>query len=533
MRRGGSWRVANRADIIEDYAGGSLNDMKRCPRCDKTYPDSETFCDADGSALVQAGPAFAEAGREAASEGEQVECPVCGGKAQPGELICNFCGARLGTEAAAEPYTPPPPVAPQRPRTSTTVRRDPSPSMRITGRMPNDDGDEDSGRGMFGVLGYLIAAIVALGGGAWLAIHLSTKGAEQPVANASPSAVASLAAAPAPAGPIVALSKAMGVQVTGESAGAPERNQETARKFFEDHKDALLESYEHALAGDSTLRDAMVVRVRVLPNGNVDEASVRTSTNPNPAFDAEVVKDVSGWNYAPFSGGQVEIDYPIIFTNDPTTKDALESALSSKLAGLSPTEAPEFASAPPSPAASEAAAPPSPASEETPVAVAPPPAPVVAPPPRRHHVASRPPPPPPMTLQQRVKQVLSSNPRTRRVDCYTSGSTVTIFGKVFDSSAKQYAEKIVRQVPGVGNVVDSLTTDESDWAARQAAIASQLYAAGLNTVTIKVIGHDAYLGGTVKTDQQKQQAVMIAESASPVHVRTNLITVVPGNMFGF
>ena len=38
--------------------------------------------------------------------------------------------------------------------------------------MPEDDGD-DEGRGMFGVLGYVIAAIVALGGGAWLALHLS------------------------------------------------------------------------------------------------------------------------------------------------------------------------------------------------------------------------------------------------------------------------------------------------------------------------------------------------------------------------
>src|SRR5208282_6707896 len=518
--------------------------MKRCPRCEKTYPDSETFCEADGTALVQAGPAFAEgAGRAAAvatgavatgagDEGGQIECPVCGGKAQPGELICNFCGARLGVESAAvatgaEPYTRQPSSAPPRmtpsPRGGTTVRRDPSPSMRITGRMPDGDGEEE-GRGIFRVVGYLIAAIVALGGGAWLALHLSTKPAEQPVANASPAAIASVASAPS--GPLVALSKPMGVQVTGESAAAPERNQEAARKFFEDHKDGLLESYSHALAGDSTLRDGMVVRVRVLPSGNVDAASVRTSTNANPAFDAEVVKEVSGWNFAPFSGGQVEIDYPIIFTNDPASRDTIESQLSSKLAGLSPTEAPEFASAPPpaSPAASEAASAPSPASVETPVAAVAP-APAAAPAPRKHHVASRAPKPPPLTLQQRVKQVLASNPRTRRVDCYTSGSTVTIFGKVFDADAKQYTEKIVRQVPGAGNVIDSLTTDESDWAARQAAIASQLYAAGLNSVTVKVIGHDAFLGGTVKSDAQKKQAVTIAESASPVHVRTNLITV--------
>jgi TonB family protein len=402
----------------------------------------------------------------------------------------------------------------------------------MTSRMPEGDDGEKEGRGMFGVLGYLIAAIVALGGGAWLAIHLS-KGAEAPVANASPSAAASVAVV-APTGPSVALANAMPVQVTGESASAPERNQDAARKFFEDHKNPLLDSYEHALAGDNTLRDAMVVRVRVLPSGNVDAASVRTSTNPNPAFDAEVVKDVSSWTYPPFSGSEVEIDYPIVFTNDPATKDALESQLNTKLAGLSPTEPPEFASSPPAPssAASEAVSAPTPASVETPPAEAVAPAPLPPPPPRRHHVASAPK-PPPMTLQQRVLQVLSSNPRTRRVNCYTSGNAVTIFGKVFDNDAKLYAEKLVRSVPGVGNVIDSLQTDTADWAARQAAIASQLYAAGLNTVTVKVIGHDAYLDGTVKTDAQKQQAVTITENASPVHVAGNLIRVIPGNMFGF
>jgi TonB family protein len=330
----------------------------------------------------------------------------------------------------------------------------------------------------------------------------------------------------------------MGVQVRGESAAAPERNQDAARKFFEGHKDGLLDSYEHALAGDNTLRDGMVVRVRVLPSGNVDAASVRTSTNPNPAFDAEVVKDVSAWNFPAFSGGQVEIDYPIIFANDPATKDALESQLNSKVSALSPTEAPEYASAPPpaSPAMSEEVSAPTPAPLESPPppeAIAPAPAPLApATPPRRHHVASAPK-PPPMTLQQRVIQVLSSNPRTRRVNCYTSGSTVTIFGKVFDNDTRLYAENVVRRVPGVGNVIDSLQTDESDWSARQQAIASQLYAAGLTGVTVKVIGHDAYLDGTVKSDAEKQQAEMITQNASQVHVRGNIIRVVPGNMFGF
>jgi len=175
----------------------------------------------------------------------------------------------------------------------------------------------------------------------------------------------------------------------------------------------------------------------------------------------------------------------------------------------------------------------------TEAAPAPEPAPAPVSRPRRRppnrELASREPAPPPvaLTLQQRVKQVLSGNPKLRRVDCYTNGSTVTIFGKVFDYQTKQLAERVVRGVPGVGNVIDSLSTDESDWAARQSQIALQLANAGLNQVTVKVIGHDAYLGGTVKTDAEKNQAVTIAQSASPVHVRTNLITVVPGNMFGF
>lgn len=526
--------------------------MKRCPRCDKTFPDSETFCESDGTALVKAGPAFSESARPAATSAADagaIECPVCGGKAQPGELICNFCGARLGVESPANQYVPPPPSSP--PRATNKVTRDPSPSMRFTGKMPDSLGEEEtSGRGMFGVLGYLLAAIIALGGGAWLALHLSNKNAEQPVAQASPAAPVAPAAS-MPTGPSVDLSKVMAVQVTGESASAPERNQDAARKFFDEHKAALVESYSRALAGDASIRDAMVLRVRILPTGSVDAASIRTSTNPNPGLDAEVVKGVSAWNYPPYSGGEVEVDYPIIFTNDPATKDSLDSQLNSKVANLSPTEAPEFASAPgpaaPSAGPSEVVSVPSPAPAEAgaapvaPAVAAPealpsteaPPAVVSRPHKRssRRELASREP-APPLTLQERVKQVLSSNPRLRRVDCYTSGSTVTIFGKVFDAQTKQLAERVVGGVPGVGNVIDSLSTDESDWAARQDRIAQQLANAGLNQVTIKVIDHDAYLGGTVTTEAQKNQAVTIAESASPVHVRTNLITVVPGNMFG-
>src|SRR5439155_11808508 len=78
--------------------------MKSCPTCGKQYPASEIFCEADGTTLVESTeapigkPTTLMPGEGATPDHPLLECPVCGGKAQPGEVICNFCGARLGTE---------------------------------------------------------------------------------------------------------------------------------------------------------------------------------------------------------------------------------------------------------------------------------------------------------------------------------------------------------------------------------------------------------------------------------------------------
>ena len=68
--------------------------MKTCPRCARNYPDAESFCEADGTALVASAGAAGTSKMADAPE-LPIECPVCGGKAEPGELMCNFCGARL------------------------------------------------------------------------------------------------------------------------------------------------------------------------------------------------------------------------------------------------------------------------------------------------------------------------------------------------------------------------------------------------------------------------------------------------------
>jgi hypothetical protein len=326
----------------------------------------------------------------------------------------------------------------------------------------------------------------------------------------------------------------MSVQVTGESAAAPERNPDAMRKVFDDGKGTLLDAYKRALNGDSTTNDGLIVRVRIMPDGSVAGASVRTSTAPNPSLDADVIKDISGWSYVPFGGSQVEVDYPIVFAHDAAEQAGIETALGSRLAALGPNEAPEYGtsvepSVVPSPAV--AIAPPAPAvpSEAATAGAATP-----APHPRPAHVAKAPKPVPTPSLRDRVAQALRSNRNLGRVQFYTNpGGNVVLYGKVFDEKAKGTAEAVVRSVPGVYGVVDNLTTDTDTWREQQAQVQSQLSNAGLDKVQVKIIGRDAFLSGEVKTDAEKDRAVTITEGAAPVIVRTNLITVQPGSVFGF
>jgi len=505
--------------------------MKRCPQCNKTYPDAERFCPDDGTALVSAGgPATTRVDDVPGGTGPepQVECPVCGGKAEPGEVICNFCGARLDPSAA-----PSPPQGPATPPSQPL--RSPTPGPTGTARVqhtfpderPGGEGDDDSAgaRGWIGIIGYTIAALVALVGGAWLALHLTKSSSNAPIVQASPAATqtpAGVAAAPQ-----VTLASTIPTQVSGPAAEAPERNRDAIDKVFDSNRGTLLGIYGHALDTDSTAHDAMLVHVSIDAGGKVVASSIKTSTAPNPSLDAEVLNSISTWDFGASSAGAAEADLPIVFSHGGPEATKAESALSAKLATLDPNEPPELALAAPSPPAlpTRVAALPPP-----PVAAAPASA---APRPRhRTRVASARPPRP--TLLEKVLDRLRVDPRTRRVKAYTnSGGVVTLYGKVFDDKARRIAVNNVQGVSGVSDVIDNLTTDTGQWQQQQDAIMRQLQGAGLTSVTVKVIGKDAYLDGTVSNAPDRDRAVTITEGAAPVKVRTNLIRVVPGNIFGF
>ncbi len=506
--------------------------MKTCPQCAKSYPDSEMFCADDGAALgenIQSKARITEFVKPSEIEAASgVACPVCGGKAlSPEEQRCAFCGADLPTSRGAA-------AAPSSSRLAS-VPRAPEPLRRQTfDDEPMTPATEPTtGRRFFGAIGYTLAAIAALAAGVWFALHLSAKHAEQ--ANVAPET-------PAAVEPLVALATNPPPQVTGESASNPARNIDTVKKLFEDNKSVLLDRYKQALEGDKTLSDGMLVTLRVTPAGEVASGAVKTSTNLNPSLDSGVIKDMMGWHFAPFSGGLIDVDYPIVFAPNASEQAKIEAQLADKVGHLSPTESPEYASAPApvaSPAAISSVAPSVVASVPT-IEVAPSPTalepapPVVAPKKpgkRKTRVASAPPPKP--SLLQRVEERLHSHKELTGAKAYTSGSVVTLYGKVFDDRAKSMAASVARKVEGVSDVVNTLTTETALWSERENNINRELRNAGLDKVTVKVIGKDAYLDGEVESDAQKERAVTIAQAAAPVKVRTNLIRVAPKSILGF
>jgi BON domain len=274
-----------------------------------------------------------------------------------------------------------------------------------------------------------------------------------------------------------------------------------------------------------------------------------------------VVEAMTSWKFMPVKGSGMTADYRVIFAPYPSAAAGIESDLNTKLASLSANEPPEYAFSPSSAsptavtAGSPAAVPSaggsavavgSPVAEPTMVAAIPPassistpeatPAEMTPARPRRHRrprpeMAALPPPKPP--LIERVTSELKANRRLRRVQAYTNGSVVTIFGTVFDDKDRVLAERAVRNVDGVSSVVNNVTTDMQQWQQNQTLIAQALQNAGLNDVQVKVIGHSAYLSGQVKNDLDRERAVTVAQSAAPVKVRENLITVAVGNILGF
>jgi TonB family protein len=105
----------------------------------------------------------------------------------------------------------------------------------------------------------------------------------------------------------------MPIQVQGGLSGSLARDPDSLNKVFQSNKASLTAVYKNALTTAASMRDGMVVRLHVLPDGSVDNGAVRISTAGNPSFDAEVIEAMTSWKFAPAAGSAVTVDYPVIF----------------------------------------------------------------------------------------------------------------------------------------------------------------------------------------------------------------------------
>ncbi len=587
--------------------------MTKCPRCARTYPDSERFCADDGSSLEPESGAGARA-TEVMSEhaGSQatrlLACPACGANVKADEQICPYCGSALAG------YAPPAPA-----RGAGAADGGPQEglddSFEGEGRGSGDEGW--SGRRLVAVIGYSLAALVALAAGVVVAIWVAPRPHHAPT---TPAAGPSAAAQPSAAGtavpqPMLALvnNAPLGVQVSGIPAADAEAVKEQAQNVFNSGKNVLLEKYKQMAGGGPAQDDGLWVELEVGAGGEVSAVSVLTSTAHNPEIDAEVAKQMLKWRFP--GGGETPATarYPIVFASDPERRAEIEKELANRVASYSPATLAEYrmakveptpgvavmpTPAAPSPSAAPAvAASPEAGAAPTVVPPAPTPAPAAPTPESARLETSRPVPvaprPPPLRervdqallrdarfaevrasvsgsevtlfgktasdadkaaaeraawrvagvsrvlnriltarpLLTQVKEALTADRRFRRVDAYTNGNVVTLFGKVVTEKDKAAAGQLVTRINGVGGVINNLTTDTEEWRLTQQRINDSLASAGLTGVTVQVIGRLAYLNGQVSSEQEKQRAANITESTAPVRVEMNMIRVVPKGLF--
>lgn len=143
-----------------------------------------------------------------------------------------------------------------------------------------------------------------------------------------------------------------------------------------------------------------------------------------------------------------------------------------------------------------------------------------------HHKPAR---QPEWVTRSKVELAMHSDARFSNVSVEVTGPGVVVLrGTVFDDKAKAEAERVARNVGGVKQVINALSTETLVWLQTQIKINQALQQAGLKMVTAKVIGKTVYLSGTVTDPVDKQRAQTVALGVAPnLEIGTNIITVAP------
>ena len=97
--------------------------------------------------------------------------------------------------------------------------------------------------------------------------------------------------------------------------------------------------------------------------------------------------------------------------------------------------------------------------------------------------------------------------RLNGANCYSATLGVIILtGKVFQESDRTLAEVTAYRVRGVKQVVNTLLTETGQWQAEESTINDTLALNGLQSVSVRVIGSQAYLSGKLRSQADQQRA---------------------------
>ncbi|MGH7779497.1 MAG: BON domain-containing protein [Candidatus Binataceae bacterium] len=134
-------------------------------------------------------------------------------------------------------------------------------------------------------------------------------------------------------------------------------------------------------------------------------------------------------------------------------------------------------------------------------------------------------------LMHRVYAALRANDNLNGANCYTaSAGVVVLYGTVFNKSDRALAQRTAAGVPGVTQVVNSLRTKTGDWIEEEERINNTLVLNDFQDVSVRVVGPDAYLSGTVTSNAEKQRAQNVVASVSKLKI-DNVIWVKPPPLF--
>jgi osmotically-inducible protein OsmY len=135
------------------------------------------------------------------------------------------------------------------------------------------------------------------------------------------------------------------------------------------------------------------------------------------------------------------------------------------------------------------------------------------------------------TLLRKIETALRSNNNLNGAAAYTTTpGVVVLYGTVFDTADSALAEKTVRNVKGVTNVINTLRTQTGNWQEEEARINDTLMLNGFNGVQAKVVGPQIYLSGQTTSEAEEQRAIRVVDSVSQLQV-VNFMRAVPGPMF--